>query len=96
MMIRTLETLIYDCPNYTSNGPPKKKPVSKVGGSLAKLGGQDPPTPSPSGCALGMTSNLDFGPLWAKVPFAMPDLTPGTCCLPLFTLWTVLTLLSSD
>src|SRR5208282_5343002 len=45
MMIRTLETLIYDCSNSTSNGPPKKKPVSKVGGLLAKLGGQDPPTP---------------------------------------------------
>ena len=50
MMIRTLETLIYDCPNSTSNGPPNRTPQQKNGlkswESLAKLGGQDPPTPS--------------------------------------------------
>ena len=51
-MIRTLETLVYDCPNSTSNGSPKgpqKKTVSKVGRSLAKLGVRtpDPPVVAP-------------------------------------------------
>ena len=49
MMIRTLETLIYDCPNSTSNGPPKRTPIKKrfqQWGSVSREalggGGQDP------------------------------------------------------
>jgi hypothetical protein len=59
-MIRTLDTLIYDCPNSTSNGPPPlqadplEKTVSKVGGSPAKLGVRT--RRPPSGCALGKVS----------------------------------------
>src|SRR5208282_2150591 len=54
MMIRTLETLIYDYPNSTSNGPPKTDPLrkkrsQKLGGSPRKWGGggktPDPPPP---------------------------------------------------
>ena len=44
MMIRTLETLIYDCPNSTSNGPPKSDPPRKNGlkswGVTREVGGQ--------------------------------------------------------
>ena len=55
MLIGTLETLIYDCPNSTSNGP-KTDPSEKNGliswgwGILAKLGVRGsgpPPTPLP-------------------------------------------------
>jgi len=62
MMIRTLETLIYDCSNSTSIGPPKRTPQKKRSQKLvfAKLGGQDPliPPPLPTGCALALESNI--------------------------------------
>src|SRR5271157_385847 len=38
MMIRTLETLIYGCPNVTSNGSPKTDPPRK--NRSQKLGGR--------------------------------------------------------
>ena len=49
MMIRTLETLIYDCPNSTSNGtpktdPPEKKRSQKLG-VTREVGGSGPPAP---------------------------------------------------
>ena len=47
MMIRTLETLIYDCPKSISNGPPRKKTVSKVGVVTREFGRSGPPDPNP-------------------------------------------------
>ena len=47
-MIGTLETLIYDCPNSTSNGPPKGSPEKngpKSWGVTREVGGQDPTDP---------------------------------------------------
>src|SRR5208282_3789609 len=61
MTIRTLETLIYDCPNSTSNGPPQNGPpqektgLKSWGGRSRSWGGQDPPTP-PVVAPLGTTS----------------------------------------
>ena len=56
MIIRALEAVIYDCPKFTSNGPPKTDPPGKtrsqkLGGGHSGSWGSGPPDP-PSGCAL--------------------------------------------
>ena len=64
MVIRTLETLIYDCPNTTSNGHPKTTPldkmVSKFGGYSRSLG-QEPslPLPTPVVAPLGIIMSYE-------------------------------------